>query len=63
MDATEDGDDLAELYRRALERNVIYVDDETWDWLQEFLDRPPRVVPELQRLFAEQSRLSEGEAP
>jgi uncharacterized protein (DUF1778 family) len=31
--------------------HVIYVDAETWNWLTEELEKPPRVLPKLQALL------------
>lgn len=41
---------------------TLYVDDETWEWLQAELARPPRVIPALQRLF-EQPRIILDDTP
>ena len=44
-------------YFRGVEQNVTYVSPEAWDQLQADLQRPPRVIPELARLFRERPRL------
>lgn len=39
--------------------HIIRVDDETWEWLQEFLERPERDLPRLREFLRQPSVFEE----